>query len=207
MIDYRPTSDCDDGDRVIITNKAYGACVVTLLRGLKEADCLDGRQYPSLETLLRNVYEWSITMDGNGCPCDYGAVCKAIGNRLFGGTEAENKALAQARLQEWTNTLDPTSQNLVRRRLKEITDEEAEAIAEGKSKEPWFAGANEGDEDEANPDFVLSRVWKEYKQYLAGSPSMPLRGPPNWDISSWTAEQKRLFEFDARSRGDDDEED
>ena len=52
------------------------------------------------------------------------------------------------------------------------------------------------DPDDKDDDYAMSRVWKEYKEYLANTPTMPLRGPMNWDISEWTEEEKKEFSFD-----------
>jgi hypothetical protein len=52
---------------------------------------------------------------------------------------------------------------------------------------------------------VLSRVWKEYKEHLATIPKGPMRGPGTWDISKWTAAQKKEFQFEFMSDNEFDE--
>ena len=61
-------------------------------------------------------------------------------------------------------------------------------------------GSREGrgskyDEDAKSKNLVLSRIWKDYKDYLRGVPSCPMKGPREWDISRWTYEEKTPFLF------------
>lgn len=197
---------CEDGDRTSITNKVYGACVITILRALKKEERLDVNNFPSLECLLKNIAEWGDAMKQLSCDHDYFLVCKAIGERLFKDKTNRGLALDEARLQEWANGLDDNSRDLVRKKLKEIAKKKERAPVDGKQEKPWYVGAGEDDEDKKDPDFALPRVWKEYKKYLSGVPSKPLRGPENWDISKWTTAQRKEFEFDVGSvDGDDDD--
>ncbi|KAK0230628.1 hypothetical protein IW262DRAFT_1339453 [Armillaria fumosa] len=44
-------------------------------------------------------------------------------------------------------------------------------------------------------NLVLSRIWKDYKDYLRRVPSCPMKSPREWDISRWTYEEERPFLF------------
>lgn len=178
---------CDDGERVKVTNKVYGAMVITLLRALDKGGRLDVTHFPSLEFFLKHVVEWCEGMkEMSGSP-NHDLVCKAIGRRLFKDKPEEYIALEKARLEEWMKGLKAEAQAEVREDIKEM---------EGKDKsKPWYAGGKSSDEQDKDRDFVLSRVWKQYREYLATVPKTPMRGPRSWDISKWTAAQKKEFEF------------
>ena len=186
---------CDDGERVEITNKVYGAAVVTLLRALDKDGRLDVTHFPALEYFLRHVVEWCGEKKKMSGGPDYDLVCKAIGRRLFQNKSEECVAIEKARLEEWIKGLKTEVQAEVREGIKEMEKEH--------QKKPWYAGGTSSDEQDKDRDFVLSRVWKEYKGYLATVSKGPMRGPGSWDISQWTAAQRREFAFDEMSESDE----
>lgn len=178
------TIACDDGERTELTNKAFGACLVATLRGLKTVGRLDVANFPSLETILRNAADWGEAMEAMGAGSPYYIVCKGIGKRLFKDKSIETIALEKARVEEWISELDKDGQKLVQG-LMEAEDEEEDAT--------WYAGGNEDDADE---DYAMSRVWKEYKGRLANCSRKPLGGAGTWDINKWSAAQKWEFSLD-----------
>lgn len=186
---------CDDGERVEMTNKVYGALLVNILRGLKKEDRLDASHFPCLESLLRGAADWGDSMRSQGCDSDYDRVCKAIGYRLFGDRTEADIALEKARVEEWISSMSADWQENIRARMADEYGEEPEG--------DWFKGGKRMDEDQKDDDFVLSRVWKEYKEYLSSVPTKPLRGPPNWDLSKWSAAQKKQFSFDEMGDSED----
>lgn len=148
---------CDDGDRTDLTNKAYGACLVTVLRGLKKEGRLDATHFPSLETIMKNAASWGSAMKDMACISDYDLVCKAIGRRLFKDKSEAVIALEKARLNKWMESLSKEEQ-------AEMKDEDEDEEDEDETK-PWYTGGRDSDEDAKNPDFTLSRIWKEYKVF------------------------------------------
>jgi hypothetical protein len=189
---------CDDGERVELTDKLYGASLVTTLRALDKEGRLDATSFPTLETLLISAAEWGSAMEGS----TYHLVCKAIGRRLFKDKSPEVVAMEKARLQEWIASLGKAVQAHVRAALKENEEEAVEAAAEGHVEKAWYAGGKASDEHDKDPDYTLSRVWREYREFLFTVPTKPLRGPPNWDISKWSEAQRQPFKFG--NGGDDD---
>jgi hypothetical protein len=185
-------SACDDGGRIEITNKAYGAAVVSLLRGIGKAGRLNSAQFPSLEDFLRRAAEWGKDMKDMSSGTDYDLFCKAVGKRLFENKTPDHLALDKARLVEFGKSLPEDQAIEVKNRIKKLEKEFNE-------KKPWFMGARSSDEHDDNPDFVLSRVWREYKGYLQGVPKKPLRGGPGWDITKWPDTTKVQFVFDGGS--------
>lgn len=210
----------DDGERVNLTVRAYGACVVATLRALKKSGDLSPEKYPSLEYLLEaaaGLGKMALTMNAGS---EFHRVCKGIGKRLFGGVSREEaKAVHKARYDAWLRTLPAdVRKDLVEQNKSseenENEDEEDEDEGEGdeedkdeggegekepKSKKPWWYDGVEGAEDEKDSDFALTRVWKEYKDYLSESPTLPLRGPPIWDLNEWDEADKAPFSFDNMS--------
>jgi hypothetical protein len=185
---------CDDGDRVHITDKVYGASLVAVLRALKKEERLNVANFPSLETLLKTAANLGSAMKGVDAESNYHLVCKAIGRRLFANKLPEVIAVEKARLEEWIHSLDKEIQG----RIREKMEEEA---SEGHVGMPWYHGGNASDEDEKDKNYTLSRVWKEYKAYLSLAPTVPLRGPPFWDISDWSEKDKQRFKFTMHRHG------
>lgn len=168
-----------------MTNKAYGALLVNVLRAVKKEGHLDATHFPSLETFLKSATDLGDSMSHQSYESAYECVCKAIGRRLFEGKTTEQKQLEKVRVEEWLKTVDKEEQG---------NDDDEDDEDDDDDKE-WFSGAKLKDEELKDPDFALSRVWKEYKEYLKFVPTLPLRGPPEWDITSWTDAQKRPFLF------------
>ncbi|KIK67821.1 hypothetical protein GYMLUDRAFT_54564 [Collybiopsis luxurians FD-317 M1] len=167
-------TDVDDGDRVRATNTAYGALLIKTLREFKSQGHLNAAHYPSLESFLKAAADLNDFMDGQGCDSSYGI------------TE-DQKQLEKAMVEEWMKKLD----------IKEEDEDEDEANGQ------WFSKADLDDENLKDPDFTLSRTWKDYKDYIRGGPLGPFRGP-SWDISSWSADEKRPFLFESMGGMDDD---
>ncbi|KAJ6490318.1 hypothetical protein C8R47DRAFT_1215181 [Mycena vitilis] len=156
----------DDGQRVELTNKLYGASLVTVLRALKADDRLDVSHFPSLETLLRQAAEWGENMKSISCESDYDLVCKAIGARLLQTSPTDAAAQEKARLDAWLvsrcqEERDEFAQ--MRRRESEDDDEEDE---DDEDAGPWHAGGSDVAEDMENNGLLLLPVWKEYNDYL-----------------------------------------
>lgn len=185
-------AECDDGERVEVTNKVYGASAVTVLRGLHKAGRLNPAEFPSLENLLKTIASFGETMESCGCDSDYAKLARAIARRLFKDKTEADLALEKARLNEWVESVeDKEEKDEIEAELKEKEEEDDDG-----SGKPWFKKGKICDEDEKDPDWVLTRVWKEYKSHLSSVPSGPMRGPGSWDISKWSAAQKKPFEFD-----------
>jgi hypothetical protein len=193
---------CRDREHIEITNTVYGASLVTVLRALKKEGRLDTTHFPSLETTLKYAAEWGQAIS-KLCGGSYHRVCQAIGMRLFKKKSKQTIALEKARLEEWIAGLDAEDQEYVLDSIKEAEEEAADLAEQGHVEQPWYTGAENYDEDEKDRNFVLSRVWKEYKEYLRSVPSLPLSGPPYWDISDWSAEERKPFEFGQLSDDDD----
>lgn len=125
----------------------------------------------------------------------YTTVLNGIGRRLFNVKDEtpESIALEEARVEEWIKALPEEQQEEIKRiHAEKDEDEDEDEDEEGKV---WYE-EGEADEDYDHRSFVLSRVWKEYKAYLAKCPVKPLRGPPEWDLSKWSNAQKAPFLFD-----------
>ncbi|KAG6821526.1 hypothetical protein H0H93_000035 [Arthromyces matolae] len=179
---------CDDGKRTKKTDKAYGALVVATLRGLEEEGKLDLQHLPNLESFLKVTVRWADQMRGQSCPASYGPYCKRLGAEIVKNKTSEYIEQERAWLTEWIAELEAEDQAEVREEMKE---QEEERAADKKAPKPWYANAGNVDED----NLVLSRVWKDYKAYLATVPKGPMRGP-SWDISKWPASLKQEFSFD-----------
>jgi len=51
-------------------------------------------------------------------------------------------------------------------------DDDDDDDDEGENQ-PWYTGGRDTDEDDKDPDFTLSRVWKEYKVFKLLSAFVP----------------------------------
>lgn len=192
-------TQCDDGERVQVTNKVYGASAVAVLRGLQKAGRLNPAEFPSLENLLKTIASFGEMMESCSCNSDYAKLARAIARRLFKDKTEEDLALEKARLNEFIESIeDKEERDEVKADLKEKEEED-----DDESEKFWFRKGEICDEDEKDPDWVLSRVWKEYKSHLSSVPSGPMRGPGSWDINKWSAAQKKPFEFEKHGSEDE----
>ncbi|TCD69881.1 hypothetical protein EIP91_005958 [Steccherinum ochraceum] len=191
----------DDGERIELTDKVYGASLVTVLRALKKEDRLDLQHFPSLETFLMAGSSWGISMTGVDMG-EYYKVLNGIGQRLCNAQDKtpESIALRKAQVEEWILTLPKKEQDDYKEMCKKGKDGMDEDDEEDDGKE-WYERQG-ADEDYKSSDFTLSRVWKEYKAYLQESPTKPLRGPPEWDLSKWSAAQRAQFSFNGMNEDD-----
>jgi hypothetical protein len=176
-----------------MTNKAYGAILVTTLRALNKEGTLNTANYPALETLLAAAADVGDAANCVGCESDYADVYKAIGWRLFRNKSAEEKALEDARVEEWKAGLDKKASKALE---KNDDDDDDDDDDEDDDKEnPWWKDGKNFNENVRNTDFTLSRIWPEYREVVRGSPSMPMMGGHDWDISKWSREERAPFEF------------
>jgi hypothetical protein len=100
------------------------------------------------------------------------------------GREKEQSALDKSRLSQWLASLPSSDRRAIRQALKEQAEE---------TRDDWWKDGENYNEDEKHPDFAMVRVWKEYKDFLGGGSLLPFRGPPEWDLTKWTEEEKRDF--------------
>ncbi|KAH9917714.1 uncharacterized protein B0H18DRAFT_1033497 [Fomitopsis serialis] len=185
----------DDGEHVDLMVRAYGACLVATLRALKKNGELTPERYPSLEYLLKAATSLCQATQGINAGSAFDRVCQGIGKRLFDNTpRAEARALHEARHKAWLMTLPEED----RKGFSEGDDDDDDDDEEEDDK-PWWHGGKELAEDKKDGDFALARVWKEYKDYLSETQTVPLRGPPIWDLDKWSAADKAAFSFDAMS--------
>ncbi|CAL1701217.1 unnamed protein product [Somion occarium] len=180
---------CDDGERTHLTARVFGAEWVTVVRGLKAQGILDTEHFPNLETLLEMATNWGDSMNALGDQCSpYPEVLRGIGRRLFKDKPADVIALETAREEEWIKSLHVAQQERVRENKKEMEEENEGA-------KPWYEEGS-ADEDLKDRHLTLSTNYKRWKDYLKDAPTMPLRGPPTWDLTEWTAEERAQFSFD-----------
>ncbi|KAI0082395.1 hypothetical protein K474DRAFT_1687985 [Panus rudis PR-1116 ss-1] len=181
----------DDGEQVELVNRLYGACLVSVLRHLNNENKLDTQHFPNLETVLRLAAEWGDAMaeqveEG----CDYRIVCRGIGKRLFADKSEEISAVEKARVEEWISTLPANDQVQIRESLREEEDER-----KNEESKHWY---EQGEASEAlkSHDLALSTAYKQYREYMQEVPTVPLRGPSEWDLTKWSAQEKAPFLFD-----------
>jgi hypothetical protein len=163
---------------------------------------------PSLETMLRLTAEFGSAMakTTGEASTGYHRVCNGIGARLFAFREkaADPAGWADARERDaahvaaWMATLPAAQRTALETNIAEREAEEADDADAGK---PWFGGKRDRQEG-SKGNFALTRTWKEYRDAVRGAPGVPLRGPPKWDLSKWTAAEKAPFKFDAGGDSD-----
>ncbi|KAL4249125.1 hypothetical protein ABKN59_005765 [Abortiporus biennis] len=183
----------DDGDRSILTDKVYGACLVKVLVSLEAEKLLSIDHFPNLETVLRLASEWAEAFPEPGL---YRKVINGIGKRLFGNKSTTVKELEKARVDEWISTLSENDQ----KELREVMKEQEEDADEDMVDDETFWGTIKDDEADENVDddeLSLYKIWKEYKEYLLECPTKPFRGPPQWDLTKWSQEDKAPFSYEA----------
>lgn len=181
----------DDGERAELTDKAYGAALVTVVRALQKEDRLDVEHFPSLETFLRAGAAWGVGMAG-ATGSTYYKVLNGIGRRLFKNKSPEADELQKARVEEWIKTLPADEQAEIKKTREEGDEDEDEDEDDGVA---WYDEKGP-DENHKSKDYTFSRVWKEYRTYLRECPEVPLRGPPEWDLTEWSDADKAPFSFD-----------
>lgn len=94
--------------------------------------------------------------------------------------------------------LDPEFLKKYGHRILGYVEPDVPKIREERAK-PWWAKEGEDpdawEEDFKDPDYVMSRVWKEYKEFLKENPNEPMMGPGYWEFDDWPAEWKKKFAF------------
>ena len=167
---------------------------------MKKDSRLDTTHFPSLETLLRFAAEWD---DGLDDTAGYYRICKALGYRLFKDKTEDDREIEKARIDEWVTSMEKEEKDEYLK-FKEDGDEDEDEEEEEESSKDWFAEGKKFNEDEKIKEIGLARAWKEYKEYLQDVPTMPLRGPPQWDLTKWSDLDKKPFLFSNQGDGDDD---
>lgn len=213
MIDFA-WAHVDDVERVIITEKAYGALAVATVRALEAASLLNEETIPNLEWTLKHI---AVCIEDESPAC--AQVLKGYGKKLFGSrTAEERKQLRLARNAAYDEFVRHLSHEERERRGDiseegedgeegaEDEDDEDEDMEEDESADndrPWFADARASDADLKDSSLRVPSIWKQYRRIWSESPHFPLRGPKKWDLTTWTAAEKRKFSFDTMNEDDD----
>ncbi|XP_006456669.1 hypothetical protein AGABI2DRAFT_195685 [Agaricus bisporus var. bisporus H97] len=176
---------CDDGDLTKLANKLYGAILLTILKGLKDTNQLSPKKIPNLECVLRAAFEFGKNMEGIACKSDYTTTCKAIANDLFKDTMTADRALYEARLREYVESIEDPEEKI---ELLESLEEYVEEMKE--QKVAWYMKGKASKPEIKNVN--LQRAWNDYK---GQAPEAPIRGPAEWDLTKWTEEDKSPFSF------------
>lgn len=159
-----------------------------------------------------------------GDASSYWRATRATGKRLFANKSPEHIELEKQMLEDWMAELPAEDRKDVekmieRKKEKEIDEEtpldpeflkkyghrilgyvepDVQKIREERAK-PWWAKEGEDpdawEEDFKDSDYVMSRVWKEYKEFLKESQDEPMMGAQCWEIDDWPAEVKKKFAF------------
>lgn len=185
-------TQCDDGELVKVAHKAFGALFATLIQSIKKDDELDVEHYPNLETILHYAADWDDFMEGIECEAGYGKICKAIGRRLFANKSEEVRELEKKRVQEW---MDKLPVDIREDYVKSKGQDEEDNANDGEDRKDgeWFEDGLSVDEDKKIKALARTRTGKKYKDYLGGGRLMPFRGPPKWDLTTWTNKEKKKF--------------
>ena len=93
--------DVGDGERVIITDKIYGALLITTIRALESAGTFNEENIPNLEVCLELIADWGDAF-GTDLRSKYPKVIKGLGKTLFGTREEEErKSVERKEGREW----------------------------------------------------------------------------------------------------------
>ncbi|KAI0677630.1 hypothetical protein C8Q78DRAFT_1003597 [Trametes maxima] len=206
--DLQDWKQVDDGERVEATIKAYGAMLVATIRGLEKDDALNEVDIPNLEEALQS---FARSFDsGSDAEEFFNNIVRAYGRKLFGDrTDEERKNIWRSRWEAYVAFVKALPDEEREKRGEMVPDEDGEKDKDADGEdgegsedndddddgEAWFGDVNVKDAQKTHRDFAVSRTWKEYKDALAGSPNVPLRGPPTWNLTEWTDEDKRPFLF------------
>ncbi|KAL5501708.1 hypothetical protein ACEPAH_8968 [Sanghuangporus vaninii] len=202
----------DDGDRVRATEGAHGALLITTIRGLEEAGQLNEQTIPDLELSLMAMAHSAEALSGDLDTC-YHIVLKGYGKKLFGTrTNEEREQTKEARSKAFEAFVKGLSKQerekkgyMVGRAQNDSSDdgeeddEEEEEEKEVKKKiasKVWFGKAKAIDAAREHSTFRSTTMWRKYKNYLTKCPQRRLRGPPVWDLTKWSAEDKQQFSLD-----------
>ncbi|KAH8827451.1 hypothetical protein DL96DRAFT_1803725 [Flagelloscypha sp. PMI_526] len=187
----------DDEEFAVWTNKAYGSILVTMLRGLETQGRLDELHFASLEDLLKAAAEWGDLAKEMECRASYSKVCKAFGKRLFAGKEAARKKAREEMVDAWKKKLEDGDEDEDEDDEDDDEDEDDDDDEDDdEDDKPWYHKGVAKDAKLKASDLNYTTTWKAYKKYASGVPSVPLRGPPNWDLTKWKKSDKAQFSFD-----------
>ncbi|KAI0650822.1 hypothetical protein C8Q79DRAFT_945241 [Trametes meyenii] len=204
--DFQDWKQVDDGERAEATVKAYGALLVTTIQGLEKDDVLNEVDIPNLEEALQSFA--SDFESGSDAEEPYNRLVRAYGRKLFGDrTDDERKKIWRSRWEAYVAFVKALPDEEREKRGERVPKEggekdqdedgedEDEDDGDEDDDETWFGDVSVKDAQKTHRDFAVSRTWKEYKDALAGAPNVPLQGPPTWDLTEWTDEEKKPFLF------------
>ena len=162
----RIITEVDDGDRVLVTDRVYGAFIVATLRGLEAEGTLNEDAIPDLDGSLKLM---ASVADIHGAA--YGKVVKGYGKKLFGDrTKEERERVRLTHDEAWKAFVRGLSDEERKERGdvlpgedEDDEDEEDEEDEEDRDK-PWFGRAKAADADMKNKAFTLTSSWKAYRE-------------------------------------------
>jgi hypothetical protein len=129
------------------------------------------------------MYTFGENMEGISCKSDYTTSCKAIANDLFKNAAASNRARYEAQLREYAESIDDEQD-------KQDFLEEVEDYLADLEEVTWYMEGKVG-----KPEIKNTGLTKAWSNYRGTAPNAPFRGPPEWDLTKWTEEDKKPFTF------------
>ena len=166
--------DVDDGERVIITDKIYGALLITTIRALESAGTFNEENIPNLEVCLELIADWGDAF-GTDLRSKYPKVIKGLGKTLFGTrTEEERKSMGEKKTKAYDEFVKNLSDEEREKRGdispgeeeddEEEDEDEDEDEDEKKEKGPWYGKAKAADASFSHSSFKFTPIWREYKK-------------------------------------------
>lgn len=161
-----------------MTDKCYGAMLVSTLNGLDSQGNFNEDVFQDLESSLRCMASWADCMQGL-TGSRYNRVVKAYGKKLFGKRTPEERAERNEQIRKAYTSfygtlsakdikdkgyLKPRSaQNMKKGKDVDKDEDEDDSENEDDNEGGWFSKGKIGDIEPESKAYKVAPVWKEYK--------------------------------------------
>ncbi|KAL5519913.1 hypothetical protein ACEPAG_1573 [Sanghuangporus baumii] len=198
-VEFGDWINIDDGERARITEWAHGALIVATIRALDAAGQSNQQSIPDIAYILRDMTSWTDVAWRMLGTC-YHRVLKAHDKKLFKDQPEEDNDREEAAIEKafkvFLQNLTPEERQKGKYRLdiqgSDEEDEEEQVEDEGTT---WYDDGDIMDIDMKDPSFRVFSTWKKYKDHLRETCRVPFYGPPVWDLTQWTDEERQPFKF------------
>ncbi|ODQ50133.1 hypothetical protein SAICODRAFT_62224, partial [Saitoella complicata NRRL Y-17804] len=181
------------------------SAIMTVVNALKEQGKFNRESIPNVEHVLRTAYFCGPLEDFDGGPGEnwLNAIIflKEIKKIVREELEPTDEVKEQEKkwYEAWKTALNEKTRKAIEKAEEEDGDED-----EGNREDEWYLSGDEADAPAPKAaTFKFTTWYNKLQKHLKEVPVYPLRGPPEWDLTKWTKEERAPFAFGAGMDSED----
>ncbi|BFZ65088.1 hypothetical protein YB2330_006251 [Saitoella coloradoensis] len=186
-----------------------GVCsaMMTVVNALKEQGRLNRECIPNVEHVLRIAHFCGPLGDFDGGPDGNWLNVNIFLREIKQIVREELEPTDEVKEQEkkWYEAWKAAQHEKIRKAIERAQEEDGDGDEdEGNREDEWYLPGNEADAPAPKATTFKFTTWyNKLQKHLKEVPVVPFRGPPEWDLTKWTKEERAPFAFGGMDSDDD----